>query len=189
MKKIRLILITLSLLLLTILVLDNVTITKGSQQSQLHEQIYLYMKQEKNKEKVFSAAKDLNAGKSSNACVYFVSEVLRRNNVDIPNSTCNNAQIISLLNKKGWRKDRDYKNLKPGDIVFTTDAKGNKFGTPTHTYVFMGWVKDGSYDYAHIVDNQSKDYEDQIYHIRNIKDEDVVNGITKDAFSFFMTES
>jgi hypothetical protein len=50
----------------------------------------------------------------------------------------------------------------------------------------MGWVKEGSYDNAYICDNQAKDYDNEIYHIRNIKDRANVNGITKDAFSFFL---
>lgn len=50
----------------------------------------------------------------------------------------------------------------------------------------MAWVKEGNYDYAYICDNQAKDYENKIYHIRNIKNVDKANGYSKDAFSFFM---
>ena len=53
--------------------------------------------------------------------------------------------------------------------MFTTDGYGNKMVFQPHTYVFMAWVKEGNYDYAYICDNQTKDYENKIYHIRNIK--------------------
>jgi hypothetical protein len=128
----------------------------------------------------------LNEGKSSNACVYFVSEVLRKTDYSIPDSTCNTAQMVSLLKEKGWNKNSDYKKLKPGDICFSTDYSGSNSGKPTHTYIFMGWVEEGSYEYAYICDNQAKDYEGKTYHVRNIKNKDTVKGITKEAFSFFM---
>ena len=57
---------------------------------------------------------------------------------------------------------------------------------PSHTYIFMDWVEEGNFDYAYICDNQAKDYNNQIYHIRNIAIVDKANGFTKDAFSFLM---
>jgi hypothetical protein len=188
-KKVKIIVITGLLGLFALLILNEMLMKKIGDEVQLRERIYFYMKQEKNQSKVFSAAIALNDDKSSNACVYFISEVLRKNNVDVPKSTSNTSQIISILNAKGWKKDNDYKKLQPGDICFTTDSKGNKNGVPTHTYVFMGWVNEGSYDYAYICDNQAKDYENKIYHIRNIKNQVKLNGIEKDAFSFFMKAS
>lgn len=152
----------------------------------LREKVYDFIQLESNQKQIYKAAMALNEGKSSNACVYFVSEVLRRNNIDISKGTCNTAQIISILERRGWRKDWDYKNLKPGDICFTTDFEGGKKGDPTHTFIFMSWVKEGSYDYAYICDNQAKDYDNKIYHIRNIKERVTQKGLTKDAFSFSM---
>jgi hypothetical protein len=153
----------------------------------LRESIYNFLKVEKNQKAVFADAVALNHGSSKNSCVYFVSEVLRKNDYFIPKETANTTQLISILEKEGWKKNYNFKKLKPGDIVFTTDHKGNKKGKPTHTYIFMGWVKEGSYDYAYVCDNQAKDYENQIYHIRNVKNRVNVDGLTKDAFSFFMT--
>jgi hypothetical protein len=187
--KIKLIAIVTVLFFIGVSKFDGVIAKKIGEDVHLRESIYSYMKQEKNQEKVFNAAIALNDGRSSNACVYFVSEVLRRNDVDIPKRICNTRQLISVLNERGWIKDKNYKNLKPGDICFTTDGAGNKSGIPTHTYVFMGWVEEGSYDYAYILDNQAKDYDNKIYHVRNIKNVDKVNGFTKDAFSFFMKVS
>lgn len=189
MKKVKFIVTTVILVLLSLLILDETFMNKNVQGAQLRAQIHYYMKQEKNQKASFSSAIALNGNSSSNACVYFVSEVLRRNNFSIPESICNTTQLITVLKERGWKKDNNYKNLQPGDIAFTTDAKGTKLGKPTHTYVFMGWVEEGSYDYAYICDNQAKDYDNQIYHIRNIKNKDTVNGITKDAFSFFMRPS
>ncbi|WP_163195487.1 hypothetical protein [Clostridium thermarum] len=153
------------------------------------KKVYNYMNSESNQEKVFDAAVKLNGGKSANACVYFVAEVLRRNNVSIPKDTCNTQQIISILESNGWNRNEDYTQLMPGDLCFTTDYLGNKNGIPTHTYFFMGWVEEGSYEYAYICDNQAKDYDNKIYHIRNISIVDEANGFTKDAFSFFMRPS
>lgn len=187
MKKVKLITITTIILILSIVVLNKALEDKG-RNLDTSNRIYTYMKQERNQNIVLRDAISLNDNKTSNACVYFVSEVLRKNNISIPKETANTAQLISVLKGKGWKKDNDYKNLKPGDIVFTTDSSGNKNGAPSHAYVFMKWVKEGSYDYAYICDNQAKDYKNKTYHIRNIKNIDNVSGISKDAFSFFMKE-
>jgi hypothetical protein len=150
------------------------------------KEVFNLLKTETKQKEMHNAAVELNYGKSSNACVYFVSEVLRRSGVDIPKATSNTKQLTNFLKDEGWKRYKDYKELKPGDLCFTTDHLGNKNGIPTHTYIFMSWVKEGNYDYAYICDNQAKDYEDKTYHIRNIKSVDKANGFTKDAFSFFM---
>ena len=94
--------------------------------------------------------------------------------------------LITLLKKKGWKKQSDFEKLSPGDICFTTNENSSKDSNPSHTYVFMKWVKAGSYDYAYVCDNQAKDYSGKIYHIRNIRVTTKVNGFVKDAFAFFM---
>ncbi len=185
-RKLAIIATTAILLFLGFLVLDQIPIEKISAEMQIREQIFFYLKQESNQKMAFDAAVKLNDEKSSNACVYFVSEVLRRNDIKVRKDTSNTAQLISALKKMGWSKDTNYRNLESGDICFTTDSAGNKDGIPTHAYIFMGWVEESRYDYAYICDNQATDYENKIYHIRNIKDSDNINGLTKDAFSFFM---
>lgn len=150
------------------------------------EKLHKYLEDEDNQISVYEKAKKLNGGDSANTCVYFVAEVLRRNGIEIDESTCNTEQLIKILEKKGWRKISNYKELMPGDLCFTTDNFGNKNGIPSHTYIFMGWVEKDKYYYAYICDNQAKDYNNQVYHIRNIAIVDKANGFTKDAFSFFM---
>lgn len=150
------------------------------------KKVYKYLDDEHNQKEVFEKAVKLNGGDSANTCVYFVAEVLRRNGIFIDESTCNTEQLINILRKKGWKKIGNYEELKPGDLCFTTDSFGNKKGMPSHTYIFMDWVEEGNFDYAYICDNQAKDYNNQIYHIRNIAIVDKANGFTKDAFSFFM---
>ena len=177
------------LTVLGVIALDEFGMNQYSQEAYERERIYKFLQKDKNRREVFAVAVDLNGGSSENTCVYFIAEVLRKNNYPISKDTCNTTQIISILENKGWKKESDYKKLKPGDICFTTDYTGSKKGTPTHTYVFMGWVKEGSYDYAYICDNQAKDYENKVYHIRNIKNRVEINGLTKDAFSFFMKAS
>lgn len=152
----------------------------------LRKNIYDYLINKNNRIVSYMEGVRLNNGSSANTCVYFVSDVLRKNRVNIPDSVSNTSQLLSYLKKNGWRKDFDYKDLKPGDLCFTTDEKGNKNGIPTHTYIFMKWVKEGSYEYAYVCDNQSKDYENKIYHIRNIENRSIKNGYDKDAFAFFM---
>jgi len=193
MKKLKLtiiniisILFMLTIVLLFVKVKNNGTQVAKPQQDNLRERIYFYMKDKKNQNDVYKTAIALNGGKSANTCVYFLSEVLRRNNITIPKQTANISQIMAILNKMGWKKDTDYKNLQSGDIGFTTDSYGNKNGIPTHTYIFMGWIKEGNYDFAYIVDNQAKDYDNQVYHKVNIKNVGEANGNTKEAFSFFM---
>lgn len=186
MRRFSIMGITIIIVLIAVLFLDK-TMMHKERDLELSDHIYTYMKHKNNQEKVFYNAIALNENKSSNACVYFVAEVLRQNKISISNQTANTAQLISVLKEKGWKKDNNYRNLLPGDIAFTTDESGSKNGVPSHTYVFMGWVNEGSYDYAYICDNQAKDYDNNIYHIRNIKDSDKVNGVSKDAFSFFMS--
>lgn len=184
MKRINLFMATLIIIFLAVVIVDKIVI-QNSSELDLTDKIYEFMKDSSNQQNVFNEAKGLNANSSSNACVYFVSEVLRENNVQISKDVANTAQLISTLKQKGWKKDIDYMDLERGDIVFTTDETGDKNGVPSHVFVFMGWVNEGSYDYAYICDNQAKDYLNKIYHIRNIKNKAIVNGITKDAFSFF----
>lgn len=150
------------------------------------EYVYELLKNEVNQKDIFSAAIDLNNGTSANSCVYFASETLRRSGISIPKKVANTAQLIYTLKNKQWKKSINYRELQPGDICFTTDEKGNKEGLPTHTYIFMGWVQEGNYKYAYICDNQAKDYENKVYHIRNISVQDKINGNSKEAFSFFM---
>jgi hypothetical protein len=185
MKKVGLTITTIMVAILAIMVINKTLMFKHGD-SDISSRIYRYMKSGRNQRKVFKDAIALNNNNSSNACVYFVAEVLRKNDISVAKETANTTQLINVLKNRGWKKDNNYKNLNPGDIVFTTDSLGNKNGVPSHAYVFMGWVNEGSYDYAYICDNQARDYKNKVYNIRNIKNRDTVNGISKDAFSFFM---
>lgn len=185
MKRTNLVALAVLIAFLTVLLPGEAVKVRASD-GELTQQIYEYIGDESNQNSVFNAAIALNDNKSSNSCVYFVSEVLRRNGIGVPRNTANTIQLVLSLTLKGWEWETDYKKLKPGDIAFTTDSTGNKKGIPSHTYVFMGWVSEGSYDYAYICDNQAKDYDNRVYHIRNISKRDTVDGKSKDAFSFFM---
>ena len=148
--------------------------------------LYNFLLDSYNRHKAFSNAVYLNNGSISNTCVYFVCEVLRHNNIKIPKYVANTSQLVASLQYAGWRKGRDLTNLLPGDICFTTDPRLNKNGTPTHAYIFMNWVTEGSFDFAYICDNQAQDYGGNLYHIRNIKNVATVKGKTKEPLSFFM---
>ena len=186
MKKVRLIIVFLIITVVSILLSKSINADVQVEKHSLNNNVYNFIKDEGNQKKVYGIGIDLNNGSSANTCVYFISEVLRQNNFSVPKRTANISQIIPILEKMGWEKQRDYNNLMPGDICFTTDENGDENGIPTHTYVFMKWVKVGNYDYAYICDNQAKDYKDKVYHIRNINIISSSNGFNKDAFSFFM---
>ncbi len=164
----------------------NKCVIQPQRDARLKEQLHQYMTVRENRLEVFNSAIAKNDGKTLNTCVYFVSEALRDNDIPIPEGTCNTTQLISALEDRGWRKYESYQNLEPGDIVFTTDTAGNRDGKPTHCYIFMEWTEDGGYDHAYICDNQATDYDGKLYHIRNIRNPEEVNGMMKEAFAFFM---
>ncbi|MCY6371726.1 hypothetical protein [Clostridium ganghwense] len=186
MKKMKLFGKFIIIVSLPLLILVNIMPTTKGENLYLRKSIYKFLQNKNNRRTAFSAAVKLHNGNSSNTCVYFASEVLRRNNYEVPKNMASVAKFIPFLEKEGWEKERDYKKLKPGDLCFSTDAYDNKKGIPTHTYIFMGWVQEGNYDYAYICDNQAKDYENKVYHIRNMNVIAKVNGDKKEAFSFFM---
>lgn len=183
-KKAKIIVKFLAVVILFIVVVQKINAVENNRK--LRENIHKYLKDKNNRIEAYYSAVALNDGKSENTCVYFIAEVLRKNNYNVPKHMANTQSLINFLKENGWKQKTDYKKLKPGNICFTTDGYGSKNGDSTHTYVFMAWAKEGSYDYAYICDNQAKDYKNKIYHIRNIKSVDKVNGYSKDAFSFFM---
>ncbi|MBU3159569.1 hypothetical protein KPL37_07355 [Clostridium frigoris] len=187
MKKVRLILLVLVFTSIVVIFLNNIII--HNKYSHLNKNVYDFLQDKGNRIDVYNASVKLNSGSSKNTCVYFLAEVLRKNDFSIPIETSNTEQMISLLSDKGFKKQSNYKKIMPGDICFTTNANGEQNGFPTHTYIFMKWVKAGSYDYAYICDNQAKDYKGKIYHIRNINIKAKYNGLVKDRFAFFMRKS
>lgn len=154
--------------------------------NELEEKLYYSMSKKENRIKAFNRAVVLNNGKSVNTCVYFISEVLRMNGGSIADNVCNTTQLLDIMKSEGWEKEKNYKKLKPGNICFTTDERLTSRGAPTHTYIFMGWKEQGLYDYAYICDNQGTEYNGKLYHLRNIKKVENVNGNAKEPFSFFM---
>lgn len=125
--------------------------------SNTNYQLFKYMTDTNNEMSVDSAAIALHDGITSNNCVYFTSEALRRVGVNIPSSTANTYQLENQLKSWGFTYSYDFSQLKPGDIVFTNNY--------THVYTFMCWDKDG---YAYIVDNQRTSFDNLVLHRRNI---------------------
>jgi hypothetical protein len=134
---------------------------------------------DENRQSVMKRAIELHDGELSNNCVYFTSEALRRSGLDdLPEYVCNTVQLTGQLEKRAWSTSTDFSKLRPGDICFT-----KSYGSgPTHTYVFMKWVDSGKYDYAYICDNQGNEYDNQIYHKRNVN----FATETKDPTVYFM---
>lgn len=148
-------------------------------QSSLQVNLYNYLMNEDNRQSVGARAIELHGGSTSNNCVYFASEALRRAGLtSLPEYICNTVQLTKKLLSYGWQICYDLSKLLPGDICFTT-SYGNG---PTHTYTFMKWLDPKSFDYAYICDNQGNEYGGSPYHQRNI---DFATP-AKDALAYFM---
>lgn len=144
--------------------------------STLGKNIYTYMLNSGNQISVANTATLQHAGDPSNSCALFASELLRRMGVPIKQGTMQVTQLQSQLANLGFKKDTNLGNLKPGDIGFTVGM--------THVFTFMGWVNNGQFNYAYVVDNQAYKFHSQVLHVRrldtNSKDKDT------DAAAFFM---
>jgi putative cell wall-binding protein len=148
----------------------------SSFRSSVEYNLYYYMLNVDNEVSVHNRAVALHGGITINNCVYFQAEALRRMGFNISNSMANVVDFSNLLPRLGFKKDTNFMNLKPGDIVITQGY--------THTYTFMGWVNPGKYDYAYIVDNQARLFNGQVYHVRKVDTYDPVQDT--DAMAFFM---
>jgi len=142
--------------------------------------IYEYLNVEANRTSVLKKAVKLNDGSRKGVTVYLLSEILRSNAIAIPAKTITVKQLKESLISMGWKKDTRFTQLKKGDICFTTDMPG-KTGSPSHAYVFMGWVKEGKTDYANICDGQLEEF-NTIIHKRNLS----VSTTQKDKFSYYL---
>lgn len=126
---------------------ESVNTSYNFSHSNTNFQLFKYMTDVNNEASVDRVAVALHDGITSNNCVYFSSEALRRIGINIPKGTCNTYQFENILKGLGFTYSYDLSQLKPGDIVFTNGY--------SHVYIFMGWDKDG---YAYIVDNQGTSY-------------------------------
>lgn len=113
-----------------------------------------------NGRKAAERALNLNGGDWHNACVYVVSEALRRVGCEIPDATNYTPVLAQKLKALGFVRLDDLTTLKPGDICFTTDESGRTDGIPTHTFVFLAWADPGI---MLVFDNQVYDYKDHIH--------------------------
>lgn len=132
--------------------------------SNTNYQLFKYMTNVNNQMSVDSTAIWLHGGTTSNNCVYFASEALRRIGVNIPKAVANTYQFENQLKSWGFTYSYDFSQLKPGDIVFTDDY--------THVYIFMCWDIDG---YAYIVDNQRTSYGNSVLHRRKIFEDTAIS--------------
>lgn len=155
---------------------SNNNITHESNSSS--DKIYNYLKDKNNRKSSLDNAVKLNNGKEKGLSSIFIAQILRDNGYSIDKSVINTDRLIEALEKDGWKKISDYKQLKSGDVCFTSNSKS---GSPSHTYIFMDWLKEGKTDYGHIVDSQISEYDDT-YHERNIS----ISTPKKDKFNFLM---
>jgi hypothetical protein len=82
-----------------------------------------------------------------NGCVAFVSTALRRVGVAVPERGLRDGEGVSRITRAltgfleeelGWRRITHTRELRPGDLVFTSDAPCCP-GYPAHVFVFEGW--------------------------------------------------
>lgn len=151
---------------------DRIAAEKGTNQTALEARIANYLNSSTNVTNVLNRAVALHGGNTSNNCVYFSSEVMRRMGVHVPLGTCNTRQYLSYLNANGWESNWNIKKLTPGSICFTTNDGG---GYPTHTFVFMGWAN-SNYTLAYVADNQGSEV-----HVRDMR-----ATYSTDKFAYFM---
>lgn len=150
--------------------------TDAASHSDLQKSLYNYLTDKDNRQSVLERAIQLHNGVTSNNCVYYASEALRRAGMtDLPTWVCNTNQLTEQLQKRGWVKNTDLSQIRPGDICFTTNG-------PSHTYTFMKWKSLDSCDYAYVCDNQGNEYGGDAYHERNVS----IPKPTKDATAYFM---
>lgn len=159
---------------------DGKETTKNVQPEELalNEKIAKYIQDKNNRNKSLKQAVSINKGSDKGVSVIFVSQLYRDNGYDIPKDTISTKGLLDELSKKNWTKETDYKKLQKGDICFTTVDNAD---SPSHTYIFMGWVKEGKTDYAYVCDGQTSDYNDTL-HKRNLS----VSTPEKDKIAFFM---
>lgn len=82
-----------------------------------------------------------------NGCVAFASTALRRVGVEVPERGLRDGEGVSRITRAfsqfledelGWRRVARARDLRVGDLVFTTDAPCCP-GYPAHVFVFEGW--------------------------------------------------
>ncbi|MCB2288267.1 hypothetical protein LGK97_00620 [Clostridium sp. CS001] len=148
--------------------------------SQTPSKLYEYLNIEENRVSVLKKAVELNGGSQKGITVYLLSEILRANTYDIPEKTSSVKELLTELTSMGFKKNTDFTQLEKGDICFTIDMPDSP-GTPSHAYIFMGWVEDDKTDYANICDGQVEEF-GNILHKRNLS----IETAQKDKFSFFL---
>ncbi|WP_291635474.1 hypothetical protein [Clostridium sp.] len=152
---------------------ENRLATLGLYQTVIGAKLSTYLSSADNISSVLNRAVVLHGGISTNTCVYFSSEAMRRIGITVPLETCNTRQYLIYLSAHAWVSSYDIKTLTPGSICFTTPSRQ---GYPTHSFVFMGWVTQGDYTLAYVADNQGN-----AVHVRNMG-----STIATDAFYFYM---
>jgi hypothetical protein len=95
-----------------------------------------------------------------NGCVAFASTALRHIGVSIPMDETKDGMNVSRITRSfarylaedlGWTRLDDPKLLRPGDVVFTTDAPCCP-SFPAHVMIFDGWVREAKI--GRFIDNQ-----------------------------------
>lgn len=121
--------------------------------SNTQRKLYNYLKSEKNCKSTFKEAVRLHGGDTSNNCVYFTSEALRRVGVKIPKDICYTTKLESELIYIGWKRSTNFSDLQRGDICFAG---------VDHAFTFMGWA-DKDKMIANIADNQYKKFKKHLH--------------------------
>lgn len=123
----------------------------------------------------------INENSPNGITAIYIAELLRSGGVPVPVTVKNTKDLVDSLATLGWKPYTDTKQLKKGDVCFTTEMS-DMSGHPSHVYIFMGWVKEGSTDTAFVCDSLLAENNNEWIHKRNI-DFETEN---KQKMSFFM---
>lgn len=109
-------------------------------------------------------------GTMTNGCVAFISTAMRHLGIDVPQtgkidgdgvSRITRAFSIFLEDQLGWTRFTDPAELRPGDLVFTTDVECCP-GYPAHVFVFHSWADERA-RVAWAIDNQGHTHRRPLY--------------------------
>ncbi|CAM2975866.1 hypothetical protein HAHI6034_10830 [Hathewaya histolytica] len=157
--------------------------SKNNNSENLPEQnnkTYTYAVGNDNRKKSIEESIKINENNKSGITAIFIAELLRKAEVSVPKKVTNTKALVEDLTNKGWKKYTDPKQLKKGDVCFTTDMS-NMEGYPSHVYIFMGWVKEGNTDEGYVCDSLVEENKDSL-HKRTIG----IETETKQKMAFFM---
>lgn len=166
----------------------NVTVPQQKQEKTLEQElgvanskIYTTALGEEIRKNAINQSIKINENSPNGITAIYIAELLRSAGIPVPATSKNTKDLVDSLTALGWKPYTDPKQLKKGDVCFTTEMS-DMAGHPSHVYIFMGWVKEGNTDTAFVCDSLIAENNNEWIHKRNI-DFETEN---KQKMAFFM---